>query len=134
MKVLVVCTGNSCRSQMAEAFLNQMEGVEAKSAGTHPEVVNPNAVAVMEEVGIDIGLKASNHVDEFANEEFDYVITVCDHAGHNCPVFPGAGQRIHESFEDPAKATEANEDVLDKFREVRDLIRLYVSRFVVENN
>lgn len=130
MKVLVVCTGNSCRSQMAEAFFNEMDGVEAKSAGTHPEKVNPSAVAVMNELNIDISGNQSNHVDDFIKEEFDYVLTVCDSAGQNCPVFPGSGQKVHHSFEDPAKAEGNPVQVLEKFRQVRDEISKYTMQFV----
>jgi arsenate reductase len=133
MKVLVVCTGNSCRSQIAEAWFNERDGVEAKSAGTHPETVNRNAVAAMSEVGIDIGHKDSNHLDDYIDEEFDYVITVCDHAEQHCPVFAGAGQHMHHSFEDPAKFKGTEEETLNKFRAIRDEIQVYVNDFVKRN-
>ena len=133
MKVLVVCTGNSCRSQMAEAFFNAVDGVEAKSAGTHPEKVNPIAVAVMKELDIDISNNQSNHLDDFIDQKFDYIITVCDNAVEKCPVFAGGGKRIHQSFEDPAKASGTPDEVLSKFREAREAIRVYVKSFVSQN-
>lgn len=118
---------------MAEAWLATHDGVEARSAGTQPEPVNLNAVAVMREAGIDISYKASNHIDDYLDKEFDYVITVCDNAGDNCPVFPGGGQRVHQSFEDPAKFRGTEEDVLSKFRAIRDEIHKYVDDFVHQN-
>lgn len=133
MKILVICTGNSCRSQMAEAFFNQEEGVSAKSAGTHPEKVNSFAISVMREVDIDISGNRSNHIDDFSGESFDYVLTVCDNAAQVCPVFPGGEQKIHHSFEDPAKAVGSDEEALAKFREVRNHIKDYVDDFVRQN-
>ena len=130
MKILVVCTGNSCRSQMADAFFNKFEDVEAKSAGTNPEGVNPLAAAVMGELGIDISNNGSNHVDEYIDESFDFIITACDNAEKNCPVFQGAGKKIHYEFEDPARAIGSNEERIVKFREVRDQIKSYVNDFV----
>ncbi|MBN4072146.1 arsenate reductase ArsC [Flavobacteriales bacterium AH-315-E23] len=130
MKILIVCTGNSCRSQMAEAFFNELDGVEAKSAGTHPEKVNPVAVEVMGELGIDISDNQSNHVDDYTDESFDYVLTVCDHAERNCPVFPGDWHHIHHAFRDPAKAEGTEEEVLCVYREVRDEIKDYLPEFL----
>ncbi|MBL4755433.1 MAG: arsenate reductase ArsC [Flavobacteriales bacterium] len=133
MKVLVVCTGNSCRSQMAEAFFNAIDGVEAQSAGTHPEKVNPLAIAVMNELNIDISKNESNHLDEFIDQNFDYIITVCDRAEKECPVFHGGGKRVHHAFKDPAKASGTPDQILDKFREARKAIDLYVTSFVNQN-
>ncbi len=117
-KVLFLCTGNSCRSQMAEGFMKQYEGYEAFSAGTKPaEKVNPNAITVMKEVGIDLTSHTPKLVDEYLNEQFDYVITVCDSAKETCPVFTGkVKNHLHIGFEDPDGHS------LEKFREVRDLI------------
>jgi arsenate reductase len=105
-RVLILCTGNSARSQMAEGLLRHEAGdrFEVFSAGTHPTIVRPEAVAVMNELGIDISHHWSKRVDEFAGEHFDYVITVCDAANEACPVFPGNTRRLHWSFEDPAAA------------------------------
>jgi len=129
MKILVVCTGNSCRSQMAETFFNEVDGVEAKSAGIHPEKVNPLAVAVMAELNMDISSNQSNHVDDYLNEPFDYVLTVCNNAEQNCPVFPGAKRLIHHAFKDPAKAEGTEEEVILVYREVRDQIKSYIGEF-----
>jgi len=120
IKILVLCTGNSCRSQIAEGFLNQYKEIEAFSAGTKPSSqVNQNAVEVMREVGIDISGNIPKKVDIFLRDQFDYVITVCDSANETCPVFLGkVGQRLHIGFEDP----DGRE--IDKFREVRDLIKV----------
>lgn len=117
-KILFLCTGNSCRSQMAQGFMSKYEGFEAFSAGTKPaERVNPNAIIVMKEIGIDISINYPKLVDEYLSKEFDYVITVCDSAKESCPVFTGkVKNRLHISFEDPDGYN------LDKFREVRDLI------------
>ena len=121
-RVLFLCTGNSARSQMAEGLLRHMAGdrFEVFSAGTKPVGLNPNAVTAMSEVGIDISKNRSKSVDEFAGQQFDYVITVCDNAKESCPIFPGGGARIHQSFEDPAAAPK--EQQLQKFRQVRDQI------------
>ena len=126
IKVLFLCTGNSCRSQMAEGFMKQYEGYEAFSAGTKPaEKVNPNAIKVMKEVGIDITNHTPKLVDEYLTEEFDYVITVCDSAKETCPIFTGkVNNRLHIGFEDPDGHS------LDKFREVRDLISEAVDNLV----
>lgn len=122
MRVLVLCTGNSARSQMAEAFLRSLPGVDidVSSAGVSPSQVRPEAVAVMEEIGIDASGLRSKSVDEFAGQEFDYVITVCDNAAENCPLFPGKAERVHWSFEDPAKVNGTEEERLNAFRRVRD--------------
>jgi arsenate reductase (thioredoxin) len=124
--VLILCTGNSARSQMAEGlFRTAGAGLwEVFSAGTQPTAVRAEAVAAMREIGIDISAQWSKSVDEYAGREFDYVITVCDHANEVCPVFPGKTQRLHWPFEDPAgKGIEA-------FRRVRDLIRAKIQEFL----
>jgi len=131
-KVLFVCTGNSCRSQMAEGWLRHYAGERAEvfSAGTKPAGVNPLAVAVMREAGIDISRHRSKHLDELAKEDFLFVITVCDAAREQCPVFPGALYQLHWSFEDPAGATGSEEDKLAVFRRVRDEIAEQIRTFV----
>src|SRR5215208_2857490 len=123
-RVLILCTGNSARSQMAEGLLRQMGGdrFEVASAGVSPTRVRPEAISVMKEIGIDISNHHSKSVEQFSGQEFDYVITVCDNANEQCPLFPGRTQRIHWSFEDPA-AAEGDEDTrLAVFRRVRDEI------------
>ncbi|ROL58057.1 arsenate reductase ArsC [Bacteroidetes/Chlorobi group bacterium MS-B_bin-24] len=125
MKILVLCTGNSCRSQMAEGFLKSFDPrLEVFSAGTKPaERINPFAVRVMKEVGIDISEQFPKDVERFLNEEFDYVITVCDNAKETCPVFTGrVKNRLHIGFEDPAEAVGEEEEVLPVYRRVRDQI------------
>lgn len=125
-KILILCTGNSCRSQMAEGFLKSFDSeLEVYSAGTSPaEKVNPKAVAVMNEIGIDIGENYPKDVEQFINDSFDYVITVCDNAKETCPVFMGkVGKHLHIGFEDPAEATGTEEEILAVFRKVRDEIK-----------
>src|ERR1041385_123055 len=123
-RVLILCTGNSARSQMAEGLLRNMAGdrLTVASAGVAPSQVRPEAVAAMREIGIDIAEQRSKSVDEFTGEEFDYVITVCDNAKEQCPVFPGKTKRIHWSFEDPAAVTGEWDQRLEAFRKVRDQI------------
>jgi arsenate reductase (thioredoxin) len=130
-KVLFLCTGNSCRSQMAEGWLRHYAGDQAKvfSAGIKPAGLNPMAVAVMRESGIDISGQRSKHADELAKEDFPFVITVCDAAREACPVFPGALYQSHWSFEDPAGATGSEEEKLAVFRRVRDEIAEQVRTF-----
>jgi arsenate reductase len=129
-RVLILCTGNSARSQMAEGLLRRMAGedFEVLSAGTKPVGLHPNAVAAMSEAGIDISNHRSKSVDEFAGQQFDYVITVCDNAREACPIFPGEGQRLHQSFEDPAAAPADHQ--LAAFRNVRDQIAAWLGQFV----
>ncbi|HDP68601.1 MAG TPA: arsenate reductase ArsC [Candidatus Marinimicrobia bacterium] len=132
MKILILCTGNSCRSQMAEAFLKKIDpDLDVFSAGTEPaERVNPYAVKVMAEIGIDISRNQTNHVDEYLNANFDYVITVCDHARETCPVFFGkVKHRLHIGFDDPAEATGTEEEILAVFRNVRDKIKNRFNEF-----
>lgn len=122
-KVLILCTGNSCRSQMAEAIVNARCGEQwqAVSAGTEPaERVHPKALAVLAEIGIDLDGAYPKHVVEFVGQPFDLVITVCDSAAENCPVWLGQGQRVHLGFPDPAKATGTDDEVMAVFRAVRD--------------
>jgi arsenate reductase len=122
MRVLILCTGNSARSQMAEGLLRALSrgAVEASSAGTKPSQVNPLAIAAMKEAGIDISAHRSKSVEEFAAQRFDIVITVCDNAKETCPIFPGAPERIHWSFPDPATVEGSQEEKLRAFRDVRD--------------
>lgn len=127
-KVLFLCTGNSCRSQMAEGLLRHYYGNEYKvqSAGTDPSELNPKAVQVMAEIGIDISQQHSKSVSEFQNETFDTVVTVCDNAKETCPLFLGNVNRIHWSLTDPAEAKGDEEAVLAVFRKVRDQIREHI--------
>ena len=130
-RVLILCTGNSARSQMAEGLLKHLAGdrFEVYSAGTKPGFVRPEAIAVMKEVGIDISRNRSKHVDEFAGMAFDYVLTVCDNARDGCPIYPGHTNRLHQSFEDPARVLGSEEERLSAFRNVRDQIRTYLLKF-----
>ncbi len=127
-KVLFLCTHNSSRSQMAEGIMNfyLKDKFIAFSAGTNPTSVNPFAIKVMEEIGIDIKNHRSKNVLEFKGEKFDYVVTVCDSAKENCPFFPGAKEYLHNSFEDPSSFKGSDEEKLNKFREVRDKIKEYI--------
>jgi arsenate reductase len=133
--ILVLCTGNSCRSQIAEGYLRHFAANKAgiHSAGIETHGVNPKAVAVMAEDHIDISGHTSNHVDEYNNVSFDYVITVCDNAKEACPYFPGKVKRFHYNFPDPAKATGTPEEVMQEFRKVRDMIKVYAADFVSQN-
>jgi arsenate reductase len=130
-RILVLCTGNSARSQMAEGLLRQALGsrFEIHSAGSRPSRVREEAVTVMRELGIDISWHRSKHLDEFLGTEFRYVITVCDHAAGTCPVFPGIAERIHWSFEDPAAVDGDEETRLAAFRRIRDQIAARVQAF-----
>ncbi len=126
MKILILCTGNSCRSQMAHGFLQSFnKNITVRSAGTEPATqVNPKAVAVMKEKGIDISHHKPTMVNEYLNEEWDYVITVCDHANETCPAFFGkVKSRLHIGFEDPSHATGTDDYIWREFRRVRDEIR-----------
>ncbi|MFZ0390410.1 MAG: arsenate reductase ArsC [Calditrichia bacterium] len=124
-RILILCTGNSCRSQMAEGFLKSFdERLAVFSAGTQPSLeVHPLAIQVMAEVGIDISQNRPQHVDQYLDEPFDFVITVCDHARENCPVFHGeTGEQLHIGFDDPAAARGSRSEILAEFRRVRDEI------------
>ncbi len=132
MKLLILCTGNSCRSQMAEGFLRSFDPkLEVFSGGTDPaEVINPNAVHVMQEINIDISKGQPNSVNDFLDDAFDYVITVCDHAKEVCPVFTGkVKNHLHIGFEDPAEAVGTPEEVLPVYRRIRDEIQMDFTRF-----
>jgi len=124
-RVLILCTGNSCRSQMAEGILRYYgrDQFEVFSAGTKPSKVNETALRVMKEIGIDLSEQRSKSVNEFSGQSFDYVITVCDHAKESCPIFPGKSVRLHWPFPDPPHEKETTEEVLAEFRKVRDLIQ-----------
>ena len=134
-KVLVLCTGNSCRSQIAEAYLRHFAGEKAEiySAGIETHGVNPRAISTMKEDGIDITQHTSNNIDEYVNIDFDFVITVCDNAKERCPYFPTKAKKFHQNFPDPAKATGTEEAILEQFREVRQMIKTYSQQFVSEN-
>lgn len=124
-KVLFLCTANSCRSQMAEGIANHFlcDRLEAVSAGTEASFVNPRAVAVLKEIGIDISQHRSKNLDEFAEQNFEYVITLCGDANEKCPLFFGGVRRTHLGFSDPAKATGSEEEIMTEFRKVRDEIK-----------
>lgn len=131
-KILVLCTGNSCRSQMAHGYLQHFgaERVAIFSAGVETHGVNPKAIAAMAEDGIDISQHTSNNITEYGDLAFDHIITVCDHAKEKCPYLPGTARRWHQNFPDPAKATGTEEQVMNEFRKVRDLIKTYCREFV----
>lgn len=130
-RILVLCTGNSARSQMAEGLLRHdaSDRFEVESAGTKPSRVRPEAIAVMNELGIDISGQRSKSVDEFRDQSFDYVLTVCDNANESCPIYPGHTNRFHHSFQDPARVEGSEEQRLSAFRTVRDQIRQYLRTF-----
>lgn len=135
-KILILCTGNSCRSQMAEAFLQSFDAeLQVSSAGTMPaESVNPYAVRVMNENGLDIAVRHPKHVSEFINDSFDYVITVCNAAHETCPLFTGKVKtRLHMGFEDPAEAVGTEEEIMSVFRRVRDEIKEEFHKFYIES-
>ncbi|MCY1486993.1 Low molecular weight protein-tyrosine-phosphatase ptp [compost metagenome] len=133
-KILVLCTGNSCRSQMAEGYLRHFAGDKAVivSAGVETHGVNPNAIAIMQEDGIDIAHHTSNNLDEYLDIDFDFVITVCDNAKENCPFFPTKALRFHHNFPDPAKAIGTEDEIREQFRHTRELIKDYSRKFVAE--
>ncbi|WP_309642053.1 arsenate reductase ArsC [Flavobacterium sp.] len=134
-KILVLCTGNSCRSQIAEGYLRHFANGKAIvfSAGIETHGVNPKAIAVMQEDGIDISNHTSNHIDEYSQIDFDFVITVCDNAKEHCPFFPTKAKKFHYNFPDPAKATGTEEEILNQFRIVRQMIEEYSQQFITEN-
>ncbi len=134
-KILVLCTGNSCRSQMAHGYLNKFVNGKAEiySAGIETHGVNPRAIAIMKEDGVDISHHTSDHVDEYINIDFDLIITVCDNAKENCPYFPSKAKKFHQDFPDPAKAKGSEEEVMQEFRRVRDLVKDYCQKFVSEH-
>lgn len=130
-RVLILCTGNSARSQMAEGLLRHDAGerFDVESAGTKPGQVRREAIAVMKEIGVDISGHRSKSVDEFSGQSFDYVLTVCDNAKEICPLYPGHTNRLHHNFEDPAAVQGSEEERLGAFRRVRDEIRSYLRTF-----
>ncbi len=132
-KILVLCTGNSCRSQIAEAYLRHFVGERAEvySAGVETHGLNPNAVATMAADGIDISHHTSNHIDEYAHITFDVVLTVCDHAQERCPVFSNATRKLHHNFPDPAKAQGTPAEIAQEFAQVREQIKAYCRNLVV---
>ncbi|MBI4945474.1 MAG: arsenate reductase ArsC [Bacteroidetes bacterium] len=130
--ILVLCTGNSCRSQIAEGYLRHFANGKANiySAGIETHGVNPKAIQVMKEDGIDISAHTSNNVNEYSDIAFDYIITVCDNANENCPYFSSKAKRFHQNFIDPAKKKGSEEEILNSFRKVRDEIKSYSEEFI----
>ncbi len=134
--ILILCTGNSCRSQIAHGFLSlftENTKVNIYSAGVETHGVNPKAIATMLEVGIDISNHTSNNINEYLDIRFDFVITVCDNAKERCPYFPTNAIKLHYNFPDPAKATGTDSEINQKFREVRQMIKEYFYTFVKNN-
>lgn len=129
--ILVLCTGNSCRSQMMEGYLKKFAGEKARiySAGVEVHGLNPRAVKVMKNDGVDISDQTSNHVDEYLHIPFDFIITVCDHAREACPVFPSSALKLHRNFPDPAKASGTEEEIMSAFVHVRNMIKDYAQEF-----
>jgi len=134
-KVLVLCTGNSCRSQIAEGYLRHFARNKAEiySAGVETHGVNPRAIATMKEDGIDISQHTSNNIDEYTGIDFDFIITVCDNARERCPFFPTEAKKFHYNFPDPAKAKGTEEEISAQFRQVREMIKSYSQQFVADN-
>jgi arsenate reductase (thioredoxin) len=134
-KILVLCTGNSCRSQLAEGYLKHFAGDKAEvySAGVETHGVNPRAIAVMKDDGIDITHHTSNNMEEYRDIDFDYVITVCDNAKERCPFFPSKAQKFHHNFPDPAKAIGSEDEIMEQFRIVREQIKKYSLDFIQQN-
>lgn len=132
-RILVLCTGNSCRSQMAEGWLRLFaEGkAEVTSAGVEAHGLNPRAVAVMQEAGVDISHHTSKTIDDLGERSFDVVVTVCDNAREHCPYFPARVRQVHQDFPDPARATGTEEEIMAVFRSVRDQIKNFCQAFVI---
>lgn len=133
--ILVLCTGNSCRSQIAHGYLEHFtdgRSVKVYSAGVETHGVNPRAVATMKADGIDIAHHTSNHIDEYRDINFDFVITVCDNAKERCPYFPTKAIKLHHNFPDPAKASGTEEEIMAQFREVRGIIKTYCEEFAAQ--
>ena len=130
--ILVLCTGNSCRSQMAEGYLRffSQEKATIYSAGIETHGVNPRAIQVMMEDGIDISSHTSNNINEYTEVDFDLILTVCNNAETNCPYFPSKALRFHYNFPDPAKAIGTEEEIINEFRATRDLIKMYCEKFL----
>jgi len=133
--ILVLCTGNSCRSQIAEGYLRYFAGDKATiySAGIETHGVNPLAIATMKDDGIDISSHTSNNISEYTSIEFDFVITVCDNAKERCPYFPSNAKKFHHNFPDPAKMVGTDAEIKQSFSNVRDMIKKYCSAFIAEN-
>ncbi len=133
--ILVLCTGNSCRSQIAEGYLRYFAGDKATvySAGIETHGVNPKAIATMKEDGIDISMHTSNNISEYPNINFDFIITVCDNANERCPYFPSNAIKFHHNFPDPAKAVGSELEINEAFQSVRELIKNYCADFIVKN-
>lgn len=134
-KIVILCTGNSCRSQIAEGYMRYFAGNKALvySAGVETHGVNLKAISIMKEDGVDISNHTSNNIDEYTNIDFDYVITVCDNAKERCPFFPTKALKFHYNFPDPAKASGTDLEITEQFRNVRQLIKEYCKNFVEEN-
>ncbi len=134
-KILVLCTGNSCRSQLAEGYLRYYVGDKAEvySAGVETHGVNTRAIATMKEDGLDISGHTSNNISEYLGVDFDYVITVCDNAKERCPYFPTLAQKFHYNFPDPAKAIGTEAEIQNAFSEVREMIKQYCADFVKQH-
>lgn len=132
--ILILCTGNSCRSQIAHGFFEHhgSDHFNVFSAGIETHGVNPMAIQFMNDVGIDISKNTSNHIEEYKDVEFDYIITVCDHARENCPWFPSNAEKFHHNFKDPSKIDGVNDAVIQAFVETRDAIEEYAKRFIGE--
>lgn len=132
--LIILCTGNSCRSQIADGYFKHLasDQFNVYSAGIETHGVNPRAIKVMAEEGIDLSSNTSNNITEYLDIHFDYIITVCDHAQENCPYIPGTGERIHHNFPDPAKATGSEEEILDSFRSTQKLIKKFTQKFVTD--
>ena len=133
LKVLFLCTGNSCRSQMAEGWTRHLKGglIDAYSAGIEPHGLNPNAIKVMAEAGVDISGQKSRNVGDFKDVAFDYVVTVCDNAHESCPFFPGKTKVVHIGFDDPprlARTAKTEQEALDHYRRVRDEIKIFIEK------
>jgi arsenate reductase (thioredoxin) len=135
-KLLILCTGNSCRSQIAHGYFKTLgkDQLEVYSAGVETHGVNPQAIRVMKEEGIDISTHTSNNVEEYSSIDFDYILTVCDHAKERCPYFPSRAQKFHYNFPDPAKAKGTDEEIMKEFRAVRQLIKEYAQNFITQIN
>ncbi len=133
--ILVLCTGNSCRSQIADGYLTKLTKDKANvySAGVETHGVNPRAIAIMQEDGIDISKNTSNNITEYFGIDFDFVITVCDNAKERCPYFPTKALKFHYNFPDPAKATGTEQEIMEQFRAVREMVKKYCEDFVKEN-
>lgn len=135
LKILVLCTGNSCRSQIAEGYLRYFakDRAEVYSAGVETHGVNPKAIETMKADGIDISNHTSNNIDEYFNIDFDFVITVCDNAKERCPYFPTKAKKFHQNFPDPAKTTGTQAEIDKQFAVVRDMIKEYCKEFIEQN-